>query len=72
MGDRGDAFDVQHVVLRVGDGLTEERLGDGPRRRPPGLGIVGVLDEGDLDAELGQRVVEQVVGAAVQAGLDMM
>jgi hypothetical protein len=27
-----------------------------------------VLDEGDLDAELGQRVVEQVVAAAVERG----
>ena len=28
--------------------------------------VVGVVDEGDLDAQLGQRVVEQVVGAAVE------
>ena len=39
----------------------------GPDRRAPGVQVVGVLDEADLDADLGQRVVEQVVGAAVES-----
>ena len=65
--DRGDAGDVEDVDLRVGDRLAEERLGVRPHGRPPRLEVVGILDEADLDAELGQRVVEEVVGAAVQA-----
>ena len=63
----GDLGDVQHVALRVADGLGEEGLRVLPGRRAPLLGVVLVLDEGDLDAELRQRVVEQVVRAAVQA-----
>ncbi len=72
--DRGDARDVEDVVLRVGDGLAEERLGVGLHGRPPRVQVVGVLHEADLDAELGQRVVEQVVRAAVEprAGHDVV
>ncbi len=74
VGDRRDAGDVEDVDLRVGDGLAEERLGVGPHGRPPRIQVVGVLDEADLDAELGQRVVEQVVRAAVEprAGHDVV
>ncbi len=68
MGHRGDVRDVQNVDLRVGDRLGEERLGVRPYGRPPRIQVVGVLDEADLDADLGQRVVEEVVGAAVQPG----
>ena len=70
----GDAGDVEDVDLRVGDRLGEERLGVRAHGRPPGVQVVGVLDEADLDAELGQRVVEQVVGAAVEprAGDDVV
>ena len=46
----------------------EEHLGVGLDQRLPVLGVVLVLDEGDLDAELRQRVVKQVVGAAVERG----
>ena len=66
--DRGDGLDVEDVALRVADGLAEERLGVVLHQRLPGLRVVRVLDEGDRDAELGQRVVQQVVGAAVQRG----
>lgn len=68
MGDLGNRRGVQQVDLRVGDGLGEERLGVGPYRRLPGVQIVRIVDEADLDAELGQRIVEQVVGAAVRMG----
>ena len=34
----------------------------------PRIQVVGILDEADLDAEFGQRVVEQVVGAAIEPG----
>ena len=37
----------------------------GRTRGGPLVGVILVLDEGDLDAELGERVLEQVVGAAV-------
>ena len=47
--------------------LGEERLGVVARLRSPFVEVVLVLDELHLDAELRQRVVEQVVGAAVQA-----
>ena len=46
--------------------LAEERLGVRADRGPPLVEVVGVVDERDLDAQLGQRVVEEVVGAAVQ------
>jgi hypothetical protein len=68
VGDGGDRLDVEDVLLRVGDGLAEERLGVGAGRGAPGLGVVRVLDEADLDAEPGQAVVEEVVRAAVEAG----
>ena len=69
-----DPGGVEDVDLRVGDGLGEERLGVRSHRRPPRIQVVGVVDEADLDAELGQRVVEQVVGAAVEprAGHDVI
>ena len=58
--------DVEDVVLGVADGLPEEGLGVGLRRGPPGLEVVGVGDEVEVDAELGQRVLEQVEGAPVE------
>ena len=67
-GRPGDTLEVEHVTLRVAQGLGEEGLGVGPDGGPPGVEVVGVVDEGRLDAELGQRVVEQVVGAAVERG----
>jgi hypothetical protein len=66
--ERGDGLDVEQVLLGVGDALAEERLRVGTDGGAPGLDVVGVLDKGDVDAELGQRVVEEVVGAAVEAG----
>ena len=66
VGDAGDALDVEHVVLRVGDRLAEEGHRVVLDGGPPLLEVVGVVDERDLDAELGERVVEQVVRAAVQ------
>ena len=65
--DRGDGLDVEDVGLRVGDGLAEEQLGVRLDGVAPGLRVVRVGDERRRDAELGQRVVQQVVGAAVQA-----
>ncbi len=74
VGDTGDHLDVEDRVLRVADGLAVEELGVGADRSLPGLGIVGVFDERGLDPELGEGVVQQVVGAAVQrsAGDDVV
>ena len=66
VGDVGDGADVVDVEARVADGLEEHGLGALVDRRPEGLGLQPV-DELHGDAQLGQRVVEQVVGAAVEA-----
>ena len=62
----GDALEVEDVALRVADALAVERLGVRADRRLPGGEVVGVVDERDLDAELRERVVQLVVGAAVE------
>jgi hypothetical protein len=65
--DVRDAADVGDIQARVADGLEVEEAGvgvddGGVVRR------IGAVHEPDLDAQLGQRVVEQVVGPAVEAG----
>ena len=64
--DRGDAFEVEDVALRVADALAVERARVRPDRRLPRVEVVGVVDEADLDAELRERVVQLVVRAAVE------
>ena len=61
----GHRADVEHVDLRVADGLGEEQLRVRAHRAAPLLDVVLVLDERRLDAELRERVLEEVVGAAV-------
>lgn len=61
-------FDAEDVVLGVGDRFAEERFGVRPHRGAPGGGVIGVVHEGHRDAQLGQGVMEQVVGAAVEGG----
>ncbi|MDQ1113057.1 hypothetical protein QE418_002505 [Microbacterium testaceum] len=61
----GDRADVEDVDLGVADGLGEEQLRVRSDRGAPLLGVVLVLDERGLDAELGEGVLEEVVGAAV-------
>ena len=63
--DVRDELDVEDVDPRVADGLGEEQLRVRADRGLPLLGVVLVLDEGGLDAELRERVLEEVVGAAV-------
>src|SRR5690606_26462202 len=65
VGDVGHGLDVEHVDLRVADGLGEEQLGVQADGVAPRLRVVLVGDERRLDAELGQRVTQQVVSAAV-------
>ena len=65
MRDGRHAGQVRHVAARVADGLAEHQLGlavDGGAQRVQ----VVVIHEARLDAELRQRVGEQVVGAAVE------
>ena len=67
VSDVGDGLEVVDVQAGVADELKEDRLGlviDGAVEG----GGVGAIHEGSGDADLGQRVLEQVVGAAVQAG----
>ncbi len=68
VGHVGHALDVEDVVHRVADGLAVEGLGVGAHGPAPGVEIVDVVHERGLDPELGQGVVQQVVGAAVQGG----
>ena len=68
VGDLGHALDVEHVVHRVADRLAVEQFRVGPDGGPPLVEIVEVVDERGLDPELRQRVVQQVVGAAVEGG----
>ena len=63
--DLGDQFDVEDVDLRVTDGLGEQQLRVGAHGRCPLGGVILIFDEGDLDAELRERVLEEVVRAAV-------
>ncbi|SKT14642.1 Uncharacterised protein [Mycobacteroides abscessus subsp. abscessus] len=65
--DLRQAGDVENVVLRVGDRLGEQRLGIRGDGVAPRLQIIGVFDEGSRDAQSWQRVVQQIVGASVQA-----
>jgi hypothetical protein len=68
VGHVGHAPDVEEVVAGVAHRLAVERLGVGPGGGPPLVEVVGVGDEADLDPEAGQRVAQQVVGAAVERG----
>ncbi len=64
--DTRDTGGVQHVDLGVGDRFGEERFGVRPHRAAPRLQVVGIGHEADVDTQFGQRIVEQVVGAAVE------
>src|SRR5476651_186491 len=65
VSDLGDELDVEDVDLRVTDGLREQELGVGADGRGPLGCVVLVLDERDLDAQLRERVLEEVVCAAI-------
>ena len=62
---RGDRADVEHLRVRIGDRLGEQRARGRPDRRGPGIRVV-LVDERDLDAPVGERVLQQVDGSAVQ------
>ena len=66
VGDRGDPFDVEHVTTGIADRFAVERLRLGSDRGAPGVEVVRVVDERRLDAEAGEAVAQEVVGAAVE------
>ena len=68
MRNLGDGLDVEHVVAGVRHGFAVEQLGVGTNRGAPCVQVVRVLNEGGFDAEVGEGVLEQVVGAAVYGG----
>ena len=63
--ERRDARDVEHVEPGIAERLAEQQPRLRPDRRAPGVEVARI-DERRLDAEARQRVVEQVVRAAVQ------
>ena len=73
VGDGGDALEIGHVQARVADRLEVDGLGPGVDRLLE-LGELGAVDEAEVDAVLGQGVLEEVVRAAVQrrAGDDVV
>ncbi|CAB4900981.1 unannotated protein [freshwater metagenome] len=58
-------LDVEHVDAGVTDRLGEEQFCVRANGTLPLVFVVLVLNEGDLNAEFGQCVLEQVVGATV-------
>ena len=66
-GDLGYFLDGEDIEGGVAQALAVEGLGVGAKGAAEGLGVVGV-DEGDVDAEFWEGVVEEVVGAAVELG----
>ena len=67
MRDIGDRPNVQRIQARIADGFREDGFGalvDGGAQ----VLRVAAVEEAGRDAELGQRVVEQVIRAAIQAG----
>ena len=66
MSNGRNLADVKNRNLRVTNGLGKEQLGVWSNRCLPLVLIVLVLNKGDLDAQLGHRVLEEVVGAAIE------
>ncbi len=65
MSNRSNTFNIENVDSRIRNGFTKESFGVGFDGTLPCLDIVLVFHEGDLNAELGESVFEQVVGSAV-------
>ena len=72
MGHSTDGGDIEHLQAGVAHGLAKEQLGVGSDGRAPAVDIAR-FDEGGLDAKAPQRVVQQVLRAAVEhrAGHDV-
>src|SRR5947209_18320611 len=62
-----ECLDIGDVVLGVAETLGVDGAGFGVDGLAKAVEIVGI-DEADVDAEPRQRVVEEIVGAAVKGG----
>ena len=65
--DRGDLAQIHHLEAGVAERLAEDEARRGPDRRLEGGGLARV-DEGRGDAEAGERVMKEIVAAAVDRG----
>ena len=66
VGDRRDGLEIENVPLRVADRLGVEGLRIGTDRVAPRFKVVRIVNEADFDAQLGERVMQQVVSAPVE------
>ena len=66
MGDGRNGGNVEHIQAGVAHGFAKEQLGVGAHSRTPTLDVVR-FDKGGLYAKAAQRVVQQVVRAAIQS-----
>ena len=67
MRDGGELLDVGDVELGVAEGLGVEGASLGVDGGAQAVEVVGI-GEANGDSQLGQRVVEEIVGAAVEGG----
>jgi hypothetical protein len=65
MRDPGDRGNIQHVEPRIAERFAEQQAGVRAQRGAPAVQIAG-FDESRFDAEAAQRVVQQIVRAAIQ------
>ena len=65
MGNGGELFDVGNVELGIAERLGVDGAGLGVDGGAQAVEVVGI-DKAHGDAEARQRVVEQVVGAAIE------
>ncbi|MNM89615.1 hypothetical protein D3C81_1018480 [compost metagenome] len=65
LADLRHGFDVEHVEARVAQCLAEQQPRLGADGGAPGVDVARI-DESGLDAEAPQRVVQQIVRAAIE------
>ena len=65
MRNRCNGRDVEHIQPRVAERLAKQQARVRTDGRAPAVDVAG-LDEGRLDAEAAQRVMQQVVRATIQ------
>ena len=65
MGDLRQSLDVGDIELGIAESFGVERFRLGVDRLADAVEVISI-HEADGDAELGQRVVEEVVGATVE------
>ena len=65
MRDLGHGLDIDQLEHRVGRRLEEQGAGVGPHRRLPGVEIAAI-DQRGLDAEAGQKILDDIAAAAEQ------